>query len=169
QAEKKIENEQEYILIPICTNDPLISQDPKVSEEDDEEKTTKMDEKKQTVHTNSTNSTNSINTISTPVSTAGPSCTDDDLSPPLNVAEASKAFEEHIFEQFSPFKNAFTLPPVSNMTLMDDTIIFGNAYDDEDVSAKADLNNLATTMNVSPIPTTKIDKDYPKDQIIGDF
>ncbi|GJY86013.1 ribonuclease H-like domain-containing protein [Tanacetum coccineum] len=31
QAEKKIEPEQEYILIPICTTDPLISQDPKVS------------------------------------------------------------------------------------------------------------------------------------------
>ncbi|GJZ58629.1 putative ribonuclease H-like domain-containing protein [Tanacetum coccineum] len=52
---------------------------------------------------------------------------------------------------------------------MDDTGIFGNAYDDEDVGAEADLNNLETTMNVSPIPTTRIDKDHPKDQIIGDF
>ncbi|GJZ54874.1 putative ribonuclease H-like domain-containing protein [Tanacetum coccineum] len=52
---------------------------------------------------------------------------------------------------------------------MDDIRIFGNAYDDEDVGAKADLNNLETTMNVSPIPTTRIDKDHPKDQIIGDF
>ncbi|GJY60052.1 putative ribonuclease H-like domain-containing protein [Tanacetum coccineum] len=52
---------------------------------------------------------------------------------------------------------------------MDDTGIFSNAYDDEDVGADADLNNLETTMNVSPIPTTRIDKDHPKDQIIGDF
>ncbi|GJV75680.1 ribonuclease H-like domain-containing protein [Tanacetum coccineum] len=44
QAEKKIEPEQEYILIPLCTTDPLISQDPKVSEEDAEEKPTEMDE-----------------------------------------------------------------------------------------------------------------------------
>ncbi|GKF11293.1 hypothetical protein Tco_0049219 [Tanacetum coccineum] len=44
-----------------------------------------------------------------------------------------------------------------------------NAYDDEDVGADADLNNLETTMNVSPIPTTRIDKDHPKDQIIGDL
>ncbi|GJV29614.1 putative ribonuclease H-like domain-containing protein [Tanacetum coccineum] len=87
----------------------------------------------------------------------------------VNAAEASNAFEEHLFEQFSPFKNAFTLPPVSNVTPMDDTGIFGNAYDDEDVGAEADLNNLETTMNVSPIPTTRIDKDHPKDQIIGDF
>ncbi|GJV27916.1 ribonuclease H-like domain-containing protein [Tanacetum coccineum] len=38
QAEKKTESEQEYIIIPICTIDPLISQDPKVSEEDAEKK-----------------------------------------------------------------------------------------------------------------------------------
>ncbi|GJU48920.1 putative ribonuclease H-like domain-containing protein [Tanacetum coccineum] len=51
----------------------------------------------------------------------------------------------------------------------DNTRIFANAYDDEDVGAEADLNNLETTMNVSPIPTTKIDKDHPKDQIIRDL
>ncbi|GKF38248.1 hypothetical protein Tco_0118309, partial [Tanacetum coccineum] len=44
QAEKKTEPEQEYILIPICTTDPLISQDPKVNKEDAEEKPTEMDE-----------------------------------------------------------------------------------------------------------------------------
>ncbi|GJS93508.1 putative ribonuclease H-like domain-containing protein [Tanacetum coccineum] len=66
----------------------------------------------------------------TPVSTAGPSCTDDDPSSPVNAAEASNAFEEHLFERFSPFKNAFTLPPVLNVTPMDDTGIFSNAYDD---------------------------------------
>ncbi|GJV13797.1 retrovirus-related pol polyprotein from transposon TNT 1-94 [Tanacetum coccineum] len=65
----------------------------------------------------------------------------------LMLAEASNAFEEHLFERFSPFKNAFTLPHVSNVTPMDDTGIFGNAYDDEDVGAEADLNNLETTMN----------------------
>ncbi|GKB21079.1 putative ribonuclease H-like domain-containing protein [Tanacetum coccineum] len=43
KAKKKTEPEQEYILIPICTTDPLISQDPKVSEEDAEEKPTEMD------------------------------------------------------------------------------------------------------------------------------
>ncbi|GKC68913.1 putative ribonuclease H-like domain-containing protein [Tanacetum coccineum] len=170
QAEKKIEPEQEYILIPICTTNPLISQDPKVSEEDIEEKSTEMDvsgaldkdgkddqatrseferlpqQEKQTVHPNSTNS---INTVSTPVSAVGPSLTNDDPSSPVNVAEASNAFKEHPFERFSPFKSAFTLPPVLNATPMDDTGIFGNAYDHEDVGADADLKNLGTTMNVS--------------------
>ncbi|GJZ81219.1 putative ribonuclease H-like domain-containing protein [Tanacetum coccineum] len=115
------------------------------------------------------NSTISFNTVGTPVSAAGPSFTNDDLSSPVNAAEASNAFEEHLFKRFSPFKNAFTLPPVSNVTPMDDIGIFGNAYDDEYVGAEADLNNLETTMNVSPIPTTRIDKDHPKDQIIGDL
>ncbi|GKA91910.1 putative ribonuclease H-like domain-containing protein, partial [Tanacetum coccineum] len=76
-----------------------------------------------------------------PVSTAGPSCTDDDLSSLINAAKASNAFKEHLFERFSPFKNAFTLPPISNVTPMDDTVIFGNAYDDEDMGAYANLNN----------------------------
>ncbi|GJX83355.1 hypothetical protein Tco_0332836 [Tanacetum coccineum] len=35
--------------------------------------------------------------------------------------------------------------------------------------SKADLNNLETTMNGSLIPTTRIHKDHPKDQIIGDI
>ncbi|GJR25291.1 hypothetical protein Tco_1101523 [Tanacetum coccineum] len=121
QAKKKIEPEQEYILIPICTTDPLISQEPKVSEEDAKEKPTEMDESgasnkdgkddqatrseferllQQEKHIVHPNSTNSINTVSTPVSTAGPSCTDDDLSSPVNDAKASNAFEEHLFENF---------------------------------------------------------------------
>ncbi|GKA77078.1 putative ribonuclease H-like domain-containing protein [Tanacetum coccineum] len=41
QAEKKTEPEQEYILIPICIIDPLISQGPKDSEEDAGVKPTK--------------------------------------------------------------------------------------------------------------------------------
>ncbi|GJS52885.1 ribonuclease H-like domain-containing protein [Tanacetum coccineum] len=134
------------------TRDNIVT-DPKASEEDAEEKPTKMDEngasdkdekddqatrseferllqqEKQTLHPNSTNS---INIVSTPVSAAGLSFTNDDPSS-VNVAEATNAFEEHLFERFSPFKNAFTFPPISNVTPMDDTGIFGNAYDDEDV------------------------------------
>ncbi|GJT65307.1 putative ribonuclease H-like domain-containing protein [Tanacetum coccineum] len=47
--------------------------------------------------------------------------------------------------------------------------IAGGALCDEDVGVEADLNNLEITMNVSPIPTTRIHKDHPKDQIIGDL
>ncbi|GJZ84639.1 uncharacterized mitochondrial protein-like protein [Tanacetum coccineum] len=55
------------------------------------------------------------------------------------------------------------------MPSLEETGIFDGAYDDEDVGAESDLNNLETTINVSPIPTTRIHKDHPKDQIIGDL
>ncbi|GKD39345.1 putative ribonuclease H-like domain-containing protein, partial [Tanacetum coccineum] len=67
------------------------------------------------------------------------------------------------------FTNADDLPTDPLMPNLEDTGIFSGAYDDEDVGAEADLNNLETTMNVSPIPTTRIHKDHPKDQIIGDI
>ncbi|GJX74529.1 ribonuclease H-like domain-containing protein, partial [Tanacetum coccineum] len=44
QAEKKIEPEQEYILIPLCITDPLIAQDPKVREVNVGKKAIKVDE-----------------------------------------------------------------------------------------------------------------------------
>ncbi|GJW78729.1 retrotransposon protein, putative, ty1-copia subclass [Tanacetum coccineum] len=53
----------------------------------------------------------------TPVSTAEPSSINDAPSSPVNAA---KTYEEHIFEQFSPFKNAFTLPDVPSVSPMDD-------------------------------------------------
>ncbi|GJY86421.1 putative ribonuclease H-like domain-containing protein, partial [Tanacetum coccineum] len=61
------------------------------------------------------------------------------------------------------------MPDLEDTTDLQDTGIFGNAYDDEDVSAEADLNNLETTINVSLIPTTRIHKDHPKEQIIRDI
>ncbi|GKB74251.1 putative reverse transcriptase, RNA-dependent DNA polymerase, partial [Tanacetum coccineum] len=41
--------------------------------------------------------------------------------------------------------------------------------DDEDVGAKANMNNLVTSIQVIPIPTTRIHKDHPLDQVIGDL
>ncbi|GJY48953.1 putative ribonuclease H-like domain-containing protein [Tanacetum coccineum] len=116
QAEKKTKPEQEYILIPFCTTDPLISQGPKDSEEDYGMKPTEVDV----------------------IGTSDKDGEDDQAT-----------------------RN------VPNVFSIDDTGIFSNAYDD--VGAEADLSNLETTMNVSHIPTTRIDKDRLKDQIIGDF
>ncbi|GJU31863.1 putative ribonuclease H-like domain-containing protein [Tanacetum coccineum] len=67
------------------------------------------------------------------------------------------------------FTNADDLPTDPLIPDLEDTGIFSGAYDDEYVGAEADLNNLETTMNVSPIPTNRIHKDYSKDQIIGDI
>nr|GEY67949.1 ribonuclease H-like domain-containing protein [Tanacetum cinerariifolium] len=52
---------------------------------------------------------------------------------------------------------------------LEDTGIFNDAYDDRDEGAEADYNNLKTIILVSPIPPTRVHKDYPKEQIIGEF
>ncbi|GKC76600.1 hypothetical protein Tco_1127374, partial [Tanacetum coccineum] len=41
--------------------------------------------------------------------------------------------------------------------------------DDEEVGAEADINNLATTVPISPIPTRRFHKDHPLEQIIRDI
>ncbi|GKA63609.1 putative ribonuclease H-like domain-containing protein [Tanacetum coccineum] len=41
--------------------------------------------------------------------------------------------------------------------------------DDDDVGAEADMTNLDTHILVSPIPTIRIHKDHPVEQIIGDM
>ncbi|GJV87556.1 putative ribonuclease H-like domain-containing protein [Tanacetum coccineum] len=61
------------------------------------------------------------------------------------------------------------MPDLEDTTDLLNTGIFSGAYADELVGTEADLNNLETTMNVSPIPTTRIHKDHLKDQIIGDI
>ncbi|GJS22843.1 putative ribonuclease H-like domain-containing protein [Tanacetum coccineum] len=61
------------------------------------------------------------------------------------------------------------MPDLEDTANLLNTGIFSGAYDDEDVGAEADLNNLETTLNVSHIPTTRIHKDHTKDQIIGDI
>ncbi|GJU34305.1 putative ribonuclease H-like domain-containing protein [Tanacetum coccineum] len=53
-----------------------------------------------------------------------------------------------------------------NMPALED-IVYSD--DDEDVGAETEMNNLDTTIQVSPILTTRIHKDHPVEQIIGDL
>ncbi|GKB63939.1 hypothetical protein Tco_0920125 [Tanacetum coccineum] len=52
---------------------------------------------------------------------------------------------------------------------LEDYSIFDLSSDDQDNGAEADMNNLDTIIQVSPIPTTRIHKDHPVEQIIGDL
>nr|GEU72812.1 putative ribonuclease H-like domain-containing protein [Tanacetum cinerariifolium] len=52
---------------------------------------------------------------------------------------------------------------------LEDTEIFDDAYDDRDEGAEADYNNLEIVISVSPIPFTRIYKDHPQEQIIGEM
>ncbi|GJR28204.1 retrovirus-related pol polyprotein from transposon TNT 1-94 [Tanacetum coccineum] len=50
------------------------------------------------------------------------------------------------------------------MTALEDYIIFDFSREDEDDGAVADMKNSDTTIQVSPIPTTRIHKDHPLNQ-----
>ncbi|GKF37195.1 hypothetical protein Tco_0113953, partial [Tanacetum coccineum] len=56
-----------------------------------------------------------------------------------------------------------------NMPDLEDYSIFDFSRNDEDDGAEADMNNLDTTIQVSPNPTTRIHKDHPLDQVIRDL
>ncbi|GJZ12319.1 putative reverse transcriptase, RNA-dependent DNA polymerase [Tanacetum coccineum] len=63
-------------------------------------------------------------------------------------------------------KTSIKLPDDPNMPELED-IVYSD--DDQDVGVEADMNNLDAFMPVSPIPTTRIQKDHPVEQIIGDL
>ncbi|GKA90879.1 putative ribonuclease H-like domain-containing protein [Tanacetum coccineum] len=66
-------------------------------------------------------------------------------------------------------KTSIELPFDPDMPALEDYSIFDFTRDDEDDGVVADINNLDTTIQVSPIPTTRIHKDHPLDQVIGDL
>ncbi|GKF47642.1 hypothetical protein Tco_0137444, partial [Tanacetum coccineum] len=62
--------------------------------------------------------------------------------------------------------NAAGLPDDQNMPPLEDIVYSDN---DEDVGTEADMNNLDAFMPISPIPTTRVHKDNPLEQVIGDL
>ncbi|GJY56972.1 putative ribonuclease H-like domain-containing protein [Tanacetum coccineum] len=88
------------------------------------------------------NNTNNVNTVSSTVNTTGIK---------VNAVSSNTSIE---------------LPNDPNMPELED-IMYSDDY--EDVGTKADMNNLNTFMPVSPIPTTRIHKDHPVEQIIRDL
>nr|GEX48140.1 hypothetical protein [Tanacetum cinerariifolium] len=160
QDEKKKELEQEYILIPIYTTGPLIYQDAKDSTKDARKKAPEVDAGKASDNDGKDNQVSRI-------SNAGPLFVNATSQIPLNVAGPSvgtNAFEAHSFEQFSPFKNAFSLSHVPMVTPIDDTGIFGNAYDDDVLEEEVDMNNVDSSYAIPE--ATKFLKDHPQEQVI---
>ncbi|GKA94934.1 hypothetical protein Tco_0816972, partial [Tanacetum coccineum] len=66
-------------------------------------------------------------------------------------------------------KISIELPFDPNMLALEDYSIFDLSKDDEDDNAVADMNNLDTTIQVSPILTTRIHKNHPLEQVIRDL
>ncbi|GJW92243.1 putative ribonuclease H-like domain-containing protein [Tanacetum coccineum] len=100
------------------------------------------------------NSTNNINTDSDENSTSNVNA----VSSTVNVA----GIEVNAVDP----KTSIELPDDPNIPELED-IVYSD--DDEDVGAEADMNNLDAFMPVSPIPTTRIHKDHPVEQIIKDI
>ncbi|GJR04788.1 putative ribonuclease H-like domain-containing protein [Tanacetum coccineum] len=113
----------------------------KVDEDPRKESECKDQEKEDNV-----NNTNNVNTVSSPINVAG-------------INEVNVVGE----------KISIELPFDLNMPALEDYSIFDFSRDDEDDGAVADMNNLDTTIQVSPNPTTRIHKDHPLDQVIRDL
>ncbi|GJR18844.1 putative ribonuclease H-like domain-containing protein, partial [Tanacetum coccineum] len=153
---------KDYILLPLWPADPLLSQNSKSSPDagfkpsgdngkkvieeprkdggDPSNKNNSVDSTNNINTASDGNNTNKVNTVSSTVNTAGIE---------VNAVSSNTSIE---------------LPNDPNMPELED-IVYSDDY--EDVGAEADMNNLNTFMPVSPIPTTRIHKDHPLEQIIG--
>ncbi|GKA75932.1 putative ribonuclease H-like domain-containing protein [Tanacetum coccineum] len=108
------------------------------------------------------NNTNSVSAVSSLVNTAGTK--DADVNSTNSIYTTSPLVN---FDWLSYFNdNPLDDPKMPNL---EDTGIFDGAYDDEDFVAGGDMNNLESFMPVSPIATTRVHKDHPVEQIIGDL
>ncbi|GKE04151.1 ribonuclease H-like domain-containing protein [Tanacetum coccineum] len=150
QARKETEPVKNYILLPLWTVDPPFSQDPKSSHNDgsepssDDGKKVDKDPRKDSEcndqkKEDNVNSTNNVNAASTNK---------------VNVVDG---------------KTSIKLPYDPNMPALEDYSIFDFSRNDENDGSMADMNNLDTTIQISPNPTTRIHKDHPLDQVIRDF
>ncbi|GJZ03351.1 putative reverse transcriptase domain-containing protein [Tanacetum coccineum] len=119
----------------------------KVDEDPRKDSECKDQEKEDNVNnTNNVNTADNVNTVSSTVNAAG-----------TNEVNAVGG------------KTSIELPYDPNMPALEDDSIFDFSRDDEDDGAVADMNNLDTTIQVSPNPTTRIHKDHPLDQVIEDL
>ncbi|GJU17471.1 putative ribonuclease H-like domain-containing protein [Tanacetum coccineum] len=147
----------DYILLPLWTADPPFSQDLKSSHDDgskpscDDGKKVDEDPRKESEcndqdKEDNVNNNNTVNTVSSTINVAGTN--------EVNAVGKNISIE---------------LPFDPKMPALEDDSIFGFSSDDEDDSLVADINNLDTTIQVRPIPTIRIHKDHPLDQVIRDL
>nr|GEY15298.1 putative ribonuclease H-like domain-containing protein [Tanacetum cinerariifolium] len=112
------------------------------------------------------NSTNKVNAASTPVTAVELNSTNStnnfSAAGPSSNAVSSN-FEiggKSLFVDPSQYPDNLAMPALEEITYLDE---------DENVGAKADFSNLETNITVSPILTTRVHKDHPVTQMIGDL
>ncbi|GJY50846.1 putative ribonuclease H-like domain-containing protein [Tanacetum coccineum] len=167
QAGQEKASDHEYILLPLMLSNSLLSSSSQSTDNKD------ADEKE-----GYANNTNRVSTVNPSISTAGEGFDNaddqeriDSSTQDVNTAGPSiNTASENINIGSSNINTASPIPNDLSMQSLEATGIFDDAYyDTEEVGAEVDLNNLEKTMNVSSIPTTRIHKDRPIKQIIGDL
>nr|GEW42102.1 retrovirus-related Pol polyprotein from transposon TNT 1-94 [Tanacetum cinerariifolium] len=119
----------------------------KVDEDPRKESECKDQEKEDNVNnTNNVNTAGNVNTVSLTINVVGTNN--------VNLVGGKLSIE---------------LPFDQKMHALEDDSIFDFLSDDEDDGVVVDMNNLDTTIQVSPILTTRIHKDYLLDQVIEDL
>nr|GEV19619.1 putative ribonuclease H-like domain-containing protein [Tanacetum cinerariifolium] len=78
---------------------------------------------------------------------------------PSNV-DASPTYGKSLFINASQLFDDLDMPELEDITY---------SYDENDVGAEADFNNLETSITISHIPTTRVHKDHPVSQFIDDM
>ncbi|GKF14516.1 retrovirus-related pol polyprotein from transposon TNT 1-94, partial [Tanacetum coccineum] len=139
QARKETKPVKDYIFLPLWIADPSYSQDPK-SSQDDESNPLSDNGKK-------------VDEDPRKESKCNDQEKEDNVNSTNNV-NAISTNEVNVFGGITTIELPFDL----NMPTLEDY------RDDKDDGTEADMNNLDTTIQVSPIPTTRIHKDHPLDQ-----
>ncbi|GJW99974.1 ribonuclease H-like domain-containing protein, partial [Tanacetum coccineum] len=161
QAGQEKASDHEYILLPLMlSNSPLFSSTQSTDDKDDDEVPDKGDD--------------DVSQRNGQEKEGGASNKEDDQR--CKISELN--WIVYLFNRKKVMLTTLTeivllvhllIPNDSSMKSLENTGIFDDAYDDKAMGAEDDLNNLETTINVSPVPITRIHKDHPKDQIIGDI
>nr|GEW75126.1 hypothetical protein [Tanacetum cinerariifolium] len=163
------ENVQQYVLFPLWSSG---SKDPQNTNEDAtfkvKEPEFEVKKPESEVHVSPSrfrnlseefedfpdNSINEVNAASTPVLTVGQISTNStntfSAAGPSNTA-VSLTHKKSLYVDPSQYPDDPNMPALEDITYFDD---------DEDVGVEADFTNLETTINVSPIPTTRVHKDH---------
>nr|GFA76746.1 putative ribonuclease H-like domain-containing protein [Tanacetum cinerariifolium] len=170
-------NVQQYVLFPLWSSgskDPQNTDDDTTFEVKEPEfevhvspsssaKTKKHDDNTKRERLKARVLINEVNAASTLVPTVGMMTTLKREAKGKSPVELSTGFR-NLSEEFKDFSD-HSINEVNAATLEDITY----SDDEEDVGAEADFLNLETNITFSPIPTTRVHKDHPVSQIIGDL
>nr|GEX70884.1 hypothetical protein [Tanacetum cinerariifolium] len=149
QARKETQPVKDYILLPLWTADLPFSHDLKSSPYDGF-KPLNNDEKKVDEDPSK-----------------GNECNDQEKKDNVNITNNVNYVSSTINVAGTNEENGLLFNP--NMPDLEDVDTFDFSNKDENHDAVADMNNLDTTIQVSPIPSTRIYKDHPLDQVIKDL